>query len=194
MASFSSQRTLYEALLRYDEAAFEHLYRLLYNPLTGYVREWTGYASGPELTHDIRDLVQETVIAFLFALKTGQYQWHNDAQLTTYAIGIGRNLWREQQRKRQRLLTLFNTPPDTLPDTDDPPDADEVSFASRREAVEQGLAQLGEKCRRAIELYYWQKRPMQEIALLLGWANEAVARKEKSLCLKKLRAKLPPQL
>ena len=183
MSAFPTQQLLYQALLRQEEAAFEHLYRLMYGRLARYVYEWGGTAE------QARELVHETVIALLYKLKQGQYQWRDEAELTTYVTAIGRNIWRYQQRQTRQTQSL-----DTVTLPDDPPDEDEFSFENRRVAVVQGLAQLGEKCRQAIQLYYWEHLPMHQIAQRLGWANEAVARKEKSRCLKTLRSKLPPQL
>jgi RNA polymerase sigma factor (sigma-70 family) len=183
MSGFGTQRLLYEALLCDDDAAFVHLYRFVYAPIASYVWEQGG-------THkQARDLVHESIVGFLFKLKTGGYEWRDEAQLTTYVISIGRNLWHEQQRRKLRTEPADEDVPDEADNEDR-----ELDFELRCQVVEQALAELGEKCRRAIELYYWQKRPMTQIAALLGWASEAVARKQKSLCLKALRAKLPPKL
>ncbi|MEZ0540930.1 RNA polymerase sigma factor [Fibrella arboris] len=180
MFVFTTQRLLYEALLRSDEAAFTYLYQLMYGRLAGYVWQNSG------TTEQARELVHETIIAFLFRLRNKQYQWRDEAELTTYITAIAHNIWRYQQRKKQ--LQMSNLPASSLADT--LPDEEDPSFENRRVAMEKGLTQLGEKCRQAIQLYYWQRLSMQEIARRLGWANEAVARKEKSRCLSSLRAKL----
>jgi len=182
MLSFSSQRVLYEALLRRDNTAFAYLYRLLYKRLATYVR------MGGGTTDQTQELVHETIIAFLYRLRNEQYQWQDRTELTTYLLAIAHNIWRQKQRQQQQIQTLL--PDDNLPDAGS--DTDEFSFETRRLAVEKALAQLGEKCRQAIELYYWQGLSMTEIAQTLGWANEGVARKQKSLCLKELRRRLIP--
>lgn len=184
MFPVGAQRSLYEALLRYDEAAFEHLYKLMYKRLSTYVWRANG------TSQQARELTQEAIIAFLFQLKNGQYQWREEAELTTYVMAIARNIWRYQQRKDKQLLPIPDN--DELPDISSP--EDELTFEGRRVAVEHALAQLGEKCRQAIQLYYWQRLSMNEIARLLNWASESVARKEKSRCLRLLRSKLPPNL
>ena len=181
---FSDQRVLYELLLAGQDSAFEHLYKLLYHRVAGYV-----FASGGNRS-DTKTIVHESIITLVFNLHYGKYQWREEAELMTYVTGIARNKWQAMRRQSARLLPL--DPADLLLTTTETDDAqqtaaDEQDFETRRIAVEKGLALMGEKCRRAIELFYWQQKSMRDIAGLLGWANDDVAKKEKYRCLQKLR-------
>lgn len=178
---FAEQRVLYQSLLAGHDSAFEHLYKILYHQIAGYV-----FASGGN-RHDTKAVVHEAIITLVFNLKYGKYEWREEAELMTYVTSIARHKWSEMRRQSTRHVLLdINIPP---ADADDPQQitADEQDFEQRRLSVEKGMALLGEKCRRAITLYYYQKKSMQEIASLLGWANENVAKKEKYRCLQKLR-------
>lgn len=178
---FTDQRTLYLALLAGEDAAFEYLYRILYQRVSGYI-----FASGGSRA-DTKAVVHESIITLLFNLKYGKYQWREETELITYVISIARHKWSEMTRKPARSVSfdLINVPPQ--PDTAQQTAADELDFERRRLAVEQNLVLLGEKCRDSIDLFYFQKKSMHEIATQLGWANEDVAKKEKYRCLKKLR-------
>ena len=55
-----------------------------------------------------------------------------------------------------------------------------------KEMVRKYLEQLDGNCRKVLELYYLQGMKMEEIARELGYKNANVAKKKKSLCLKKL--------
>ena len=178
---FADQRALYQSLLAGQDAAFEHLYRLLYHRVSGYI-----FASGGSRA-DTKTVVHESIITLLFNLHYEKYKWREETELTTYVVSIARHKWSEMTRKPPRSVPLN---PDDLPlltDTTQQAETDELNFERRRLAVEQNMVLLGEKCRDSIDLFYFQKKTMQEIATLLGWANEDVAKKEKYRCLKKLR-------
>jgi RNA polymerase sigma factor (sigma-70 family) len=178
---FANQQLLYQSLKNGEDAAFEYLYQLLYQRIAGYI-----YLSGG--TRDnTKHVVHESIITFLFNLHYEKYQWREEAELMTYVVSIARHKWSEMNRKSARPVSLDVTtlPPDVEPVSGS--DVDELDFEKRRLLVEQNLKHLGEKCQRCIDLFYFQKKSMQEIAVRLGWANEDVAKKEKYRCLKKLR-------
>ncbi len=178
---FLNQRVLYQALLAGEDAAFEHLYKLLYHRVSGYV-----FATGG--THaDAKTVVHESIITLVFNLHYQKYQWQEEAELMTYVTSIARNKWSEMRRQAARQVPIDTN--NLLYGADNPYQtaADEQDFEQRRLAVEQKLALMGEKCRRCIDLFYFQQKTMHEIAALLGWASDDVAKKEKYRCLKKLR-------
>lgn len=178
---FANQQLLYQSLRNGDDAAFEYLYQLLYQRISGYI-----FASGGT-RDDTKHVVHESIITFLFNLHYEKYQWSEEAELTTYIVSIARHKWSEMSRKAARAVSLDLT---SLPPDDEPmseADTDELDFEQRRLLVEQNMKLLGDKCRTCIDLFYFQKKSMQEIAAHLGWANEDVAKKEKYRCLRKLR-------
>ncbi|WP_020607207.1 RNA polymerase sigma factor [Spirosoma spitsbergense] len=177
----TDQQGLYQSLLAGHDSAFEYLYKALHHRVGGFV-----YTSGGN-REDIKIVVHEAIIALVFNLRYGHYEWREETQLLTYVTGIARNKWSEMRRSKNRYVALDADTP--IPISDDPQqtDMEEQDFEQRRLNVSQGLAQLGDKCRQSINLYYIQKKTMSEIASLLGWANENVAKKEKYRCLKKLR-------
>jgi len=178
---FADQRVLYQSLLAGQDSGFEHLYKLLHHRIANFV-----FASGGS-RQDTKTVVHESVITLMFNLHYGKYIWHEEAELMTYVTSIARHKWSEMRRKSARLLSL--DPNDLPPNIDDSQQTatNERDFEQRWLAVEKGLALMGEKCRQSIELFYFQQKSMHEIAALLGWANDDVAKKEKYRCLQKLR-------
>ncbi len=178
---FTNQQLLYRSLLAGEDAAFEYLYRLLCQRISGYI-----FASGGT-RNDTKHVVHESIITFLFNLHYEKYQWREEAELATYVVSIARHKWSEMGRQATRIVSLDLTtlPPDAEPMSEN--DTDEPDFEQRRLLVEQNMKLLGDKCRTCIDLFYFQKKSMQEIAVQLGWANEDVAKKEKYRCLRKLR-------
>jgi len=52
------------------------------------------------------------------------------------------------------------------------------------------LESLGGNCKRILVLYYFDRLKMKEIAEVMNFANDQVAKNKKSSCLKKLKAKI----
>jgi RNA polymerase sigma factor (sigma-70 family) len=186
----TTQRALYESLHRGDMNALAEVYPDLHRQVAALIRP--GGGTPDEAT----DLLHEAILTTVYNIRYNRYTPTAEAQLTTYIIAIARNRWREHLRARQRLVP-HNTDvpsPGDLPDEADETEADDRHFEARRLATETALAQLDPKCRRTLELYYWEKLSMAQLAERQGWANEAVARKTKSNCLRKLRQWVENQL
>ncbi len=181
---YADQQIFYQSLLAGHDLAFEYLYKKLYHQITGYI-----LASGGD-RYDVKAVVHEAIISLVFNLKNEKYEWREETELMTYVTSIARNKWSEIRRQKIRHVPLdLNTMP-VISDDFQQIAAREQDLEQRQLSVEKGLALLGEKCRQAIELYYFQKKTMQEIAALLGWANEDVAKKEKYRCLQRLRKRV----
>lgn len=181
---YADQRVFYQSLVEGHDSAFIYLYKKLYHQIAGYI-----LAAGGD-RYDVKAVVHEAIISLMFNLKNGKYEWREETELMTYVTGIARNKWKEIRRQRIRHVSLdVNAMPVAW---DDPQQvaASELDSELRQLSVEKGLALLGQKCRQAIELFYFQRKTMQEIATLLGWANDDVAKKEKYRCLQRLRKRM----
>ena len=53
--------------------------------------------------------------------------------------------------------------------------------------IQRALTELGEPCKRILQLFYWKGYSMEAIARETGYKNESVAKKKKYGCLQKLR-------
>ncbi|GAB4025605.1 hypothetical protein GCM10028773_51850 [Spirosoma koreense] len=178
---FRDQKVFYESLRSGQESAFEHLYRLLYQRIASYVFVTGGTRD------DTKTVVHETIIAFLFNLRYQKYEWREEAQLMTYVVQIARNKWTQMCRNASRTVLIDSHEWPANSQDIQPADPEEQDFEQRRLAVEKQLSLLSDRCRQSIELYYYEQKSMQEIAVALGWANEHVARNKKYQCLQKLR-------
>lgn len=178
---YTDQRVLYQSLLAGQNEAFIYLYKTLYHRAAGFI-----YAAGGN-KHDIENAVHEAITTLVFNLNYGKYEWREEAQLMTYITGIARNKWNETRRRAVLTVSLDKEGLILPPDDAQQAAADEQAFEQRRLAAEKGLGLLGDRCQRAIRLFYLEKKSMLDIAALLGWANENVAKKEKYRCLQKLR-------
>src|SRR5690606_1756643 len=103
----------------------------------------------------------------------------------TYLFSIGKNVMLKVLNKEPRLMKST----DELRDidfgvTDNDPDTDDVY---RKEIILRMLNQIDEICRNVLVLSFYKNFAMESIASTMNFKNEAVAKKKKHLCLKKLK-------
>ncbi len=131
---------------------------------------------------EAEDIFQDTVLTFYTQLRHKNLQLNCNIQ--TYLYSIARNLWLDELRKRKRKVKLVET------HTFIPVQEDHLSTLLETEQSQQMaklISMLDEKCQQVLIHFYFDRYRMQQIANLLGFANEQVAKNKKSKCLKKLK-------
>jgi len=136
---------------------------------------------------DADDIFQETVVSFIDSVQKGKFR--QESGIRTFLISISKNLWYNEIRRRQRAGNR------------------EKRFESDREQEETGISEviqdrelkqqlnqllkdLGESCRKILELFYYENLSMKEIVSHLHYENEQVVRNKKYKCLQQLTDKL----
>ena len=130
---------------------------------------------------DAEDVFQDGIRSLIFNVREGKYQ--GQGSVKGYLFGICRNLWFKRFQKIQRQDSQLYRKEGLEVDRNDP----EIILLEKdqEEQLNHLLNLLGENCRKVLEL--WKlSYSMKEIAAEVGYKNEAVARKKKRLCLKKL--------
>ncbi|MBF9142944.1 RNA polymerase sigma factor [Hymenobacter properus] len=171
---FLSAATLRAALLADREQALTRLYRQAF-PLVR--RHVCGHGGTAE---DAQDVFHDALVILYEQAVGGQLTLI--ASASTYLLGIGRNLWRHEQRRRARL------PQDALPD--DPsaleaeaaPETDETRFA-----VLDYVEQLGARCKNILLAFYYFQQPLTQIAADHDYRSVRSATVQKFKCLERLR-------
>ncbi len=130
---------------------------------------------------DAEDMLQEAIIVLWQNVCSGKFEL--TSRLSTYLLGVVKNKWRAEQRKRSRLESDAD-----LGDYEDgnPSALDGVLSDEQRQRVRTALNALSEICRELLTLFYFEERSMAEIARLLGFANADVAKAKKYQCKKAL--------
>jgi len=115
-----------------------------------------------------RDLVQDTLIAVLGALRKGQLQDHS--KLAAFVHGTARNLTNNYLRREGQRL-------DAEPLTEDVPSAGimkEIESAERVRLIQEALDHLREQDRRILWMTLVEGRKPAEIAAALALSSEVV--------------------
>lgn len=123
---------------------------------------------------DIDDIVQEAIIAVWRHSRAGTYQVRPDTPLAAYLNRIIRNKWLKELRRR-RNDGLHAELSEELPVAELPEDP-------RWEQTRLAFDQLGDMCRRLLQLFYWDGFRLDEIASQLGVTTNA-AKERKYRCM-----------
>jgi RNA polymerase sigma-70 factor (ECF subfamily) len=156
-----AERDLVAAARRGDPAAVERLYRAHYGPVTAHVRRLVG--ADP----DGDDLVQETFVAALTALRGFRGESRLSTWLHCLTVRVVRRHWRRRRFRRAREEDLAAERAATAPDTSAEPTA---ALAAREQArrLYAALATLSPKLREAFVLRHVEALELDEAAAVAG--------------------------
>ncbi|GAB3878514.1 hypothetical protein GCM10028824_40590 [Hymenobacter segetis] len=172
-----SATALRDALLADREQALTRLYHRAFPPVRRYVGNHGGTAQ------DAQDVFQDALVILYEQAVGGTLVL--TASASTYLVGIARNLWHHEQRRRARL------PHEALPDDAEPLAvlaAEEVEDSAEPAfAVLDYVERLGEKCRNVLLAFYYFQQPLTQIAQANGYRSVRSATVQKFKCLERLR-------
>jgi RNA polymerase sigma factor (sigma-70 family) len=134
---------------------------------------------------DAIDLFQKAYTQFYFNIKNEKLT-ELTCSVKTYLISVGRNLARERFRELQNSHTTYQ-------DTIQPEVAidnsllDAETHVHQRELVRKILNKIGDPCKTLMELIFIRGYSADAVVDEMGYSDERVVRKRKSLCLKQMR-------
>ena len=132
---------------------------------------------------ELKDVFQDTIIAFYENIASGRLEFLT-SDVKTYLFAIGK---RQASNHKRNLFKIGNL------STDDDIKAILTDIAEEMEqpneledVIKKVLSELPEQERKILELFYYEKKSMEEIASVMGYANANSMKKKKSLILKKV--------
>ncbi|MCC6398837.1 MAG: sigma-70 family RNA polymerase sigma factor [Bacteroidetes bacterium] len=135
---------------------------------------------------DADDMLQEAVVIFWERVRSGRYE--HTAKTSTFLFAIVKHLWSRRLARKRKESPGENDPDGYVDPEDSPLDALVASEEAAR--VHMALSRIGEPCRALLLLFYWEERPMDDIARILGFANADTAKAKKYQCKKALERAL----
>ncbi|HLA57145.1 MAG TPA: sigma-70 family RNA polymerase sigma factor [Puia sp.] len=136
---------------------------------------------------DADDIFQETVVSFIDSVQKSKFR--QESGIRTFLISISKNLWYNEIRRRQRADNrerLFEADRDQ----EDAGVNEIIQDRELKKQLNQLLQDLGDSCRKILELFYYENLSMKEIVLHLHYENEQVVRNKKYKCLQQLTDKM----
>ncbi|NND62134.1 MAG: sigma-70 family RNA polymerase sigma factor [Flavobacteriaceae bacterium] len=176
------QLTLVQSIKKNDPVVLKKLYQENYFKVEGFILKNSG--SKPQA----KDIYQEAFMAMYQNIKADKFTPQNETALQGYLYRIAKNKWtdflRSSEFKKTTALESFAQVSDEI---DEGIIEDEMAKNSQLEAAMNAFKKLGEECKHLLEVFYFQKKSMNEIALLYN-IGEASARNKKYRCIQKLKS------
>jgi RNA polymerase sigma factor (sigma-70 family) len=162
---------------RQVDDTFVYLHRAMFQRMAKFVGDNSGSPA------DAKDLFQDALVV-LFKMAR-QEKLPEGVVVEAYLFSICRNLWYKVLNKRKR--TSEWTEAAQMEAEVEPPLTSMLS-EERRSIIERLFAKMGEDCKRLLVHYYFDQMALKEIAPLMNYASEQVAKNKKSFCMNKLKA------
>ncbi len=145
----------------------------LYNALPS-IKKYICTNSGT--VEDAKDIFQDALV--ILYKKVNSTAFVLSVSLTTYLNAIAKNLWLTELRRRKKL----------------PADESNTDIADVIIEEEHGFTiataafnLLGEKCKQLLILFYFKKKNFREIAGILAFSDEKIAKNQKYRCIQKAK-------
>ena len=125
------------------------------------------------------DLFQDAIIVFFNQVKSGKFQ--EASTISTYLHGIVHNLWRVHLRNEKKMPRAELSPyeMDLVQDED-------RAHVDLGKVMTRLLNELGDGCKQLIQLYYYERKTMQEIKDHFALGSEQTAKNKKYRCMQQL--------
>lgn len=131
---------------------------------------------------DIADVYQDTMISFYENVQSGKLHTLTSS-LKTYLFAIGRfKLYKQIGKNKNQHFdeqVIYASEEIQVFDID-------VS-EERKILLKNAFVQLGEKCQKILDLYYYKGMTLDETQDFLGYSTKDVLKNQKSRCLKQLK-------
>ncbi|MEM6768172.1 MAG: sigma-70 family RNA polymerase sigma factor [Bacteroidota bacterium] len=155
-----------------------YLYRKHVTLITKLVTDNTG------TEEEARDIFQDTLVIFYEKVRGESFSLQ--AKISTYLYAVARNLWLNTLKKR-KLATKFQLYQEKEKVNIAESPMVGVLSKEREWIVKQAMEELKDDCRKILILSVFERLPMKEIYVKMGFQNEQIARNKKHKCLKYLK-------
>jgi len=130
------------------------------------------------VTEEVEDIYQDTIIDFYNNIKRGLLT-EITSSLSAYIIQIGKmKLIKLSDKKKARQTTTINSIDDLISSQDYDHKIDDI--------VKFIFANTSESCKQILNLFYFNKKSMDDIAKELGYKNADTVKSKKNRCISKI--------
>lgn len=145
------------------------------------------FSFGNISNEDIEDIFQESCIVLMQKVKSGSVTVSREGALFSYLVQIGKLTACNLIRKRKDITSEdVVTISDNLHKEYEDISVDEKQ-KSQDEFLDRVFDSLPSDCKTLLKLFYWGRRPMDQIASILGMRNADSAKTKKNKCMNKFK-------
>lgn len=132
---------------------------------------------------EAEDIFQEGLVIFCRKLENSGFVL--SSSINTYVYSVCKLLWLDELKKKNRQLKAdFSELRDEQESTLIYDDIEDDKPLKQAQAA---VMKLGQKCRELLELFYFKKASMKDIAKHLGFSSEKGAKNQKYRCIEKAK-------
>jgi|SRR5688572_1866008 len=164
-----------------DKEIIEHLrnnkYQKATNGLYSILPSVKKYMNANNGTNDdAKDIFQDALVILYKNVQDKNFAL--TVPLASYMHGIVKNLWLQELRRRNKI-----------PVTEEQIEVSEVIITEERNfaIAKAAFNLLGEKCKKLLIMFYFNKKSYKELASFLGFGDERTAKNQKYRCLQKAK-------
>ena len=173
-------------IMQNDEQTWRHIY---HNMRMGFasilMQEFATYRLQKQ---DIEDIFQESLLVLMNKIKSGGMIIPREGAIFSYLVQIGKFTACNFLRKRSHLSSADTV---TILDKQHYVAESDMATQEKQEAQNEFLDRVFDsmpaECKRLLMLFYWERKPMDEIASILGMRNADSAKTKKSKCMNKFK-------
>jgi RNA polymerase sigma factor (sigma-70 family) len=170
-----NQEQLHAAFLSGDEKVLAALYSEGFAPVKRFVINNSGGID------DARDVFQDAMTIVWLNIQQGKFKVLNDASLQGYLFQIAKYKWLDKLKSKESKVTRS-----LKHEGDHIPDNYAVEDETQFHYLQKLYAGLGEKCKRILDLFYYENKSLDEIGADLGFDADSL-RTMKYRCMMQLR-------
>ena len=133
---------------------------------------------------EAKDIFQEGILVLYKQVRAGKFR--GESSLGTYLTSICKYLWFQKRKKENRRAALLEQQPLAFtPDQIDP--YRKIEDNEQRDLMLALFQQISEQCRKVLLYALYEEFSMEEIAKMMGFKSDQIARNKKYKCLKSLK-------
>jgi RNA polymerase sigma factor (sigma-70 family) len=176
---FSHEPDLIERIQANDHTVLGEIFIRYERMISSYIKTHGGNDA------DAEDVLQESIIVMWQNVCSGSFKL--SSKLGTYLMGVAKNKWREELRKRRNFSSVEKG--GDLPN-DDAGSLDLILNEEKTNLVHRALNAISPLCKQLLLLFHFEERNLTDIAVILKFANADVAKAKKYQCKKALEKEL----
>lgn len=145
---------------------------------------------------DWEDIFQDACVILMDSVKKDKFEQQSGSMLFSYFVEIGKKIMQNALRKKEKHhpivkkegsthILIFNphSSPKSAEDLDEDVSTEEKQTA-QNEFIDRVFDSVPTDCKRIFKMFYWDHKPMDEIASIFGLRNADSAKTKKTRCMK----------
>lgn len=174
-------------ILQNDERVWRHICRVMKPGFVSILGQT--FAANNISNEDIDDIFQDSLLVLMQRVKSGTVVSSREGALFSYLVQIGKFTACNLLRKKSPLTSVdevtFSFNLHNMGEESDM--AVEEMQQVQNDFIDKVLDSLPNECRTLLKHFYWNHKPMDEIASILGMRNADSAKSKKSKCMNKIK-------